>query len=116
MRPGGERPRSAVTFAASEFWKGERAKKITLHVVAYAPDCIGARFDAGKEYVVFAHTEEVDDHLLGRDFWYGWSDVLPKGSKLFTVNSACNSTAEIKQAAKTLKNLGKGKKPRLTDR
>lgn len=33
---------------------------------------------------------------------------LPEGTQLMTVNDACDSTSEVKQAGKTLTALGKG--------
>ena len=111
IRTESSRQRFEVTFAVSEYWKGTPLKEITLHIIQPGTDCIGARFDQGKEYVVFALPQEADDHWLKKYFWYGWLDVLPKGSSILTVNNYCDSTAEVKQAGKTLRELGRGRKP-----
>ena len=110
-RPESSRSRYEVTFTVSEYWKGTTTKQITLHIVDPGTDCVGARFDGGKEYVVFAISQEVDDHWLDKYFWYGWLDLLPKGLRILTVNNFCDSTAELKEAGKTLRELGKGRKP-----
>jgi len=111
MHPEGGRPRYAVTFSVSEYWKGIQGRRITLHIIEPGTDCIGAKFDKGKEYVIFARSQEAGDYRLEERFWHGWLDVLPKGSRLLTVNNACDSTAEAKNAAGTEKELGKGRKP-----
>ena len=103
------RPRYAVTFAISTYWKGNPGREITIYVVEPGTDCIGARFEEGKEYVVFAISRESRDYALADKFWYGWLDVLPKGTQLLTVNNFCDSTAEVRQARKTLRALGKGR-------
>jgi hypothetical protein len=112
FRPESSRPRYEVTFTASQYWKGTTTKQITLHIIEPGTDCVGARFDEGKEYVVFAVSQEVDDHWLETKFRYGWLDLLPKGSKILTVSNDCDSTSEVQQAGKTLRELGKGRKPR----
>ena len=102
------RPRYAVTFTVSRYWKGNPSTEITIYVVQPGTDCIGARFESGKEYVVFAISQESRDYSLEDRFWYGWLDVLPKGTQLLTVNNYCDSTGEVKQSRKTLRALGKG--------
>lgn len=83
-------------------------------ILLYEPgtDCVGARFLAGTEYVVFAHTVEARDHFLEDRFHIGWLDLLSKGSSILTVNDSCGSTAEKKDAGRTLRMLGRGLKPR----
>jgi hypothetical protein len=105
----GDRRRYTATFSASEYWKGAPAKSVLLHLVDPRPDCIGARFDLGKEYVVFAVAQRAKDYRLGDDLWYGWLDILADGLEILTVNNFCNSTAEVKAAAQTLKQLGQGR-------
>jgi len=73
------------------------------------PDCIGAAFGLGKEYVVFALAQRAQDYRLGDNFWYGWLDILRQGDEILTVNNFCDSSAELKDAKRTLKELGKGK-------
>jgi hypothetical protein len=103
------RPRYAVNFAVSTYWKGKPGREITIYVVQPGTDCIGARFEEGKEYVVFAISQESRDYALEDRFWYGWLDVLPKDTQLLTVNNFCDSTAEVRLARKTLRALGKGR-------
>jgi hypothetical protein len=110
VRRESSRSRYEVTFTVSEYWKGPTTKHMTLHILKRGTDCIGARFDLGKEYVVFAVSQEADDFWLEKHFWFGWLDVLPKGSRFLTANNYCDSTAEVKQAGKTLTGLGKGRK------
>jgi hypothetical protein len=111
LRPESSRKRFAVTFAVSEHWKGTPSKEVTLHIIEPGTDCVGARFAAGKEYIVFAESQRADDHWLDKHLWYGWLDLLPKGSSFLTANNFCDSTAEVKQARKTLRQLGRGQKP-----
>jgi hypothetical protein len=111
LRPESSRTRYAATFAASDFWKGNPVKEIVLHEFDPSTDCIGARFEVGKEYVVFAVSQEADDHKLGESYWYGWLDVLPKGTHILTVNNYCDSTSEVTKAGEILNALGRGKKP-----
>lgn len=111
LRPESSRKRFAVTFAVSEHWKGTPSKEVTLHIIEPGTDCLGVRFAEGKEYVVFAESQKADDHWLDKHLWYGWLDLLPKGSSFLTVNNFCDSTAEVKQARKTLRQLGRGQKP-----
>lgn len=103
------RKRYAVTFAVSNYWKGDPGKEITIYILEPGADCIGSRFDKGKQYLVFAISQEARDYWLEDKFWYGWLDVLPRGAQLLTVNNFCDSTAEMKKAGKTLRALGKGK-------
>jgi hypothetical protein len=103
------RPRYVVTFSVFKYWKGNPGKEITIHIVEPGTDCIGARFEEGKEYVVFAISQEAKDYWLEDKFWYGWLDLVPGGTQLLTVNNFCDSTAEVKQAGATLRALGKGK-------
>jgi hypothetical protein len=107
-REGGRR-RYAVTFSVSRYWKGNPEKVITIRIVQPGTDCIGAHFDERKEYVVFAISQGARDYWLEGKFWYGWLDMLPRGTQFLTVNNFCDSTAEVKQAGKTLRALGKGK-------
>jgi len=105
------RARYAVTFSVSKYWKGSSGRSVTLHVVGPGTDCVGASFELGKEYIVFAVFQEANDYWLGNDFWYGWLDVLPRGSRILTANNSCDSTSEIKEGMSTLKVLGRGKRP-----
>ena len=111
VRPDVDRPRYAVTFLVSEYWKGVSAREVTLHVMRPGTDCVGARFDLRTEYVVFATSKKADDYRLGGRIWYGWLDLMPAGTEFLTVNNYCDSTALFKDARKTIRALGKGKKP-----
>jgi hypothetical protein len=108
-----QRPRNAVTFTVSEYWKGEGelGRRITIDVIEPGADCVGARFDWHTDYVVFAKIQKADDYRMGNSFWYGWLDLMAKGTEFLTVNNFCNSTAPVKRAGNTLRALGQGKKP-----
>jgi hypothetical protein len=108
----GDRRRYTAAFSVSEYWKGSPSKTVLLHLVDPRPDCTGARFDLGKEYVVFALAQRATDYRLGDDFWYGRLDILHEGDEILTVNNFCDSTADVKLASATLKELGKGKRIR----
>jgi hypothetical protein len=110
-REESERPRYAVTFSVSRYWKGNPDKEITMYVAAPGTDCIGARFEKDKEYLVFAVSQEANDYWLEDKFWYGWLDTLPRGTHFLTVNNSCDSTGEVKQAQKALRTLGKSRTP-----
>jgi hypothetical protein len=111
-RKEGGRQRYAVTFTVSKYWKGNPGEEITIHIVEPGTDCIGAHFDEGKEYLVFAISQEARDYWLEDKFWYGWLDVMPRRTQLLTVNDFCDSTAEVKKAGKALRTLGKSRTPR----
>jgi hypothetical protein len=106
-----DRPRSAVTFSVSKYWKGTPAREITLHVLAPRPDCNGARFDAEAEYVVFAYAQTSDDVRIEKLLWFGWLDLMPAGSKFLTARSLCSNTEEAGNARRTFRSLGRGKRP-----
>jgi hypothetical protein len=112
-RPDMSRGRHTVTFLVSEYWKGASNREVTVHIADPGTDCIGAHFDKGKEYVVFALSQTARDYFLEDKFWYGWLDVLPAGARFLTVNNFCDSTDEAKKAGKTLRVLGKGSRPHL---
>ncbi len=104
------RERYTATFSVSEYWKGSPGRSLVLHLVEPKPDCIGARFELGTEYVVFAVAQQAKDYRLGDDFWYGWLDILPKDTDILTVNNFCDSTTKAESAEKVLKELGKAKR------
>jgi hypothetical protein len=107
-----QRPRYAVTFAVSEYWKANLGRHVTLYVVEPGPDCVGAHFDAHTDYVVFAKTQKADDFRTVNAFWYGWLDLLKKDQEFLSVNGPCTPTSVVKHAGNTLRALGPGKKPR----
>ena len=111
-RPEWHRSRYAVNFSVVEYWKGSPGDAVVLHVIEPGTDCIGARFDLGVEYVVFARLQEADDNYLAKNFWYGWLDLLPRGTRILSVNSFCDSTGEARTSIRVLRALGKGQKPR----
>jgi hypothetical protein len=106
-----QRPRFEVTFAVSEYWKANMGRRVSIRVLEPASDCIGAHFDSHTDYVVFAKSQYSDDYRMGNVFWYGWLDLMPKGTVFLTVNAACNLTSTVKHAGNTLRALGPGKKP-----
>ena len=89
-----------MTFAVSTYWEGSPGKEIKIYVVGPGTDCVGAYFEEGKEYVVFAVSRESNDYQLGDRFWYGWLDVFPKGTSFLTLDNYCDSTGEVKRRGK----------------
>jgi hypothetical protein len=86
-RPDLQRERYAVTFAVSQYWKGTPGREITLPIDRPGTDCIGAHFDANMSY------------------------LRSRRRRILTVNNYCDSTAPVKDSRKTLRALGRGKKP-----
>lgn len=77
------RQRYAVTFVVENYLKGKSESKLTLHELQDGNDCMGMGYVKGRRYLVFASEEPASDVVLeGQFFWYGWTDVLPQGSKL----------------------------------
>jgi len=86
-----------------------------LYVLEAGMDCMGTRFDRGKEYLVFGSEERAKDYQPDLDFfWFGWTDVLAPGTPMFQPITACvpggdTSAAEIR---KQLRQMGRGRVPK----
>jgi len=88
----GGRQRYAVTFLVEEYWRGTPAQTITLYDLDPGTDCMGAGFQSGRTYLVFAAEEIAKDYQPDPDFfWCGWTDVLPAGTPMFRPLTACQT-------------------------
>ncbi len=103
------RQRYAVTFRVQEYWKGTPAETVTLYTLDPGTDCLGEDYQVGKEYLVYASEQEVLDVQPDPDFfWYGWADVLTRGTKMWVPGNPCMpggevSASEVKAALRQLR-------------
>jgi hypothetical protein len=72
-------------------------------VVFRGTDCLGdGGYEVGKNYLVYASEQDVQDVTLdglpAGSFWYGWTDVLPKGTKMLASNGLCAWRENIRRA------------------
>jgi hypothetical protein len=107
------RRRYAVTFRVREYWKGTRERTLKLYDVDPGTDCLGAGFEAGKQYLVYASEQPVKDTSFDDFFWIGWTDVLAKGATMLQPMMACMPGGNTKEplVQKTLRELGRGHAP-----
>ncbi len=107
------RGRYAVTFRVDEFWKGPVGRNVIVYVVDDGTDCLGdGGYEVGNNYLVYAGEGDVRDVILeGGFFWYGWTDVLPKGTKMLMSGTACTLGGETSSVRKAIRELGKGRMP-----
>jgi hypothetical protein len=106
----GRRNRYAFTFRLEEYWKGSPNRTAVLYGVDPGADCLGDEYIVGRQYLVYASGHQSKDFFLGEDFWHGWTDVVPAGSRML-LRDACKPGGEIKWARKTIRELGKGRVP-----
>ena len=112
QRQGSHWKRRLVTFRVSRVWKGTDDRRLSVYVREPGEDCVGARFELGKEYLVFAIQQEARDYWLGDRLSYGWTDLMTEGTAFLTVNNFCDSTGEVRLERKALAALGRGRAPR----
>lgn len=93
-------PRIIVMFSVSRVWKGLVRREIVLHTIYNKYSCAGFYFQKGKEYLVFAYTNE---EQMAEKF-------SPLKNTLGT--NICNGTNLIESAQDDLREIGKGRKPR----
>jgi hypothetical protein len=109
-----KRGRYEITFRVDEVWKGSRQRTIVLYGVDDGTDCMGgSSYEVGKNYLVFASEQSSQDVSLdGTKLWFGWTDVLPKGTPML-VPTACSPSGEISEifVKDALNQLGKGSPP-----
>jgi hypothetical protein len=106
------RGRYAITFQVDQFWKGSPGRSITIYGVDGGTDCLGGGgYEVGRNYLVYVSEVEVSDVGLEEHFLYGWTDLLPKGSKMLAP-SPCVPHDEERKALRT---LGKGRAPARTN-
>ena len=110
------RGRYAITFRVDEYWKGTPGRRVTLYGVDGGTDCLGdGGYEVGKDFLVYASERDVQDvtydGLRDGPFWYGWTDVLPRGTKMLVPQTACTPGGESSAVRKNLRELGKGRIP-----
>ncbi len=86
---------------------------LKLYSLSSGTDCVGGNYDLGQKYLIFASEQPAQDHKLGEFFWYGWTDVVPKGALIIEAMTACipggkTADAVVKTA---LRELGEGRRP-----
>lgn len=88
-----------------------------VHVVDSGTDCLGdGGYEVGKNYLVYAKELDAADVILeGGFFWYGWTDVLPKGTKMLMPETGCTLGGETSSVRKAIRELGKARMPAKTD-
>jgi hypothetical protein len=105
------RKRYAITFRVDESWKGSRAGMLIVYGMDDGSDCQGgSSYEIGKNSLVFADEGPSQDRMLGEKFWYGWTDVVPQGTRLLELR-VCTPSGEISKVSEALKRLGKGSVP-----
>jgi len=109
------RQRYAYTFRVAEYWRGSPTRTIRLYALDASMDCMGTRFDSGKEYLVFGSEEKAKDYQPDPNFyWYGWTDVLAPGTPMFQPITACvpGGNTSASEVRKQLRQLGRGLVPK----
>jgi hypothetical protein len=109
------RGRYAITFRADEYWKGSRQATVVIYGLDDGTDCLGgSSYEVGTEYLVFASQKPSQDVLWpdGTTFWYGWTDVVSKGSPVL-MTSACAPTGKVSElfVRDAVNRLGTGSTP-----
>jgi hypothetical protein len=85
---------------------------VVLYGVDARADCLGdGGYVAGKNYLVYASEKEATDVFLGELFWYGFADVLPKGTKILMPETACKPGGETSTVREAIRQLGRGRAP-----
>jgi hypothetical protein len=110
----GGRRRYAVTFQVHEQWKGELKQALTLYSLDPGTDCMGAGYRVGEEYLVYAKLTPAQDYRYDDFFWYGWTDVVTKGSPMLVPTVACMpwGPTSVPEVRKSVRDLGRGSIPR----
>ena len=90
------RGRYAIAFRVDEYWKGPRQPTVIVYGLDNGSDCLGGSgFEVGKDYLIFASEQDVF-WPGGTTFWYGWTDVVPKGTPMLAPQ-ACAPSGETSQ-------------------
>jgi len=93
-------PRIVVTFEVYRVWKGKPKRKMVLHTIFNGFSCGGYWFYEGKEYLVFAKSNDTNI-----------ANLYPKSKQSLGVG-ICNGTTQLADAKKDVIELGKGKAPK----
>ena len=111
------RGRYAITFRVNEYWKGSPGRTVILYGLDSGTDCLGdGGYEVGKNYLVYAAEVDSKDIVMENGyFWYGWTDVLPEGTKMLRP-ATCVPGGETPADRKGLhRDLGKGRIPARTN-
>lgn len=105
------RQRYATTFRIDEYWKGSPGATAVIYGMDDGTDCLGdGGYTAGKNYLVYAAETDSTDVILDEYFWYGWTDIRPKGTKMLIPQLACMPGGETSTVRKAIRKLGKGRR------
>jgi hypothetical protein len=106
------RGRYAITFRVDEYWKGSPAASLVVYGMDGGTDCQdGGEYQVGKGYLVYAFQTAATDMWPEGHFWYGWTDILPEGTRMLVPLTACMPGGEIRAVKRALRQLGKGRIP-----
>gem|GEM_PF-5690281 len=104
----GDRDRYVTTFRISEYWKGTPPQEVKVYS-AKIGSCFEYEFRPGREYLVYAEQVASKDVRPDPDFfWYGWTDLIPKGRKMLVPDGACGPGGEVSQVRANVRALGRG--------
>ncbi len=82
-------------FHVDEHWKGIPGRTVILYGVDDGTDCLGdGGYEVGKNYLVYASEPDVADGFA-EGSCYGWTDLLPKRSKILVPQTACMPRGNI---------------------
>jgi hypothetical protein len=76
---------------------------------------MGAGFQVGKEYLIFASEEGARDYRPDADFfWFGWTDVLAPGTPMLQPRTGCMPGGDLLASTVRLqlRRLGRGRIPK----
>jgi hypothetical protein len=107
------RGRYAITFRVNQYWKGPKQTTVILYGLDDGPDCLGgSSYQVGTEYLVFADEAPSQDVFLERNFWYGWTDIIPNGTPML-MDASCAPKGKVSErfVRDAIKRLGKGHSP-----
>jgi hypothetical protein len=111
------RQRYAITFQIAEYWKGSPGKTVALYGMQSGTSCGDDAYEVGKSYLIYASDQPVKDLTAGNFFFYGWTDVLPEGTRMLIPQTACSFGGKTDEplAGNSLNELGEGRIPGKTN-
>ncbi len=106
------RKRYRLTMQVFEQWRGNLNGSVTLYDVDPRPDCMGARLEAGREYLVYASDLRSWAAKPGI-FSFGWADVVPVDATMLQPHNVCLPGGLVSdlRVQKALRQIGKGSVP-----
>jgi hypothetical protein len=106
------RGRYAITFRVDRYWQGPSSATLVLYTMDGGTDCLGGgELIVGRDYLMYATSGESRDVFLEDRLWFGWTDILPKGSQML-VPEVCAESGESSSRKRLIHQLGKGLSPR----